>query len=337
MKLKLPTLLICFIFFFYFIHIANTLPDLLSGYLRPPWLPTDLRRAYLTLSEILLGFLFCLSIYLILCYFYPGKKLLQIILLLPVALAVCFFLNFFTEQFIEQQVYRLTFYFPNHLFFFSSYTLFGAIFYFIRYTYDKEIKEKDLLIQTRQTELSFLRSQLNPHFLFNALNNIYSLVYHHSDKALPAIAGLSELLRYSLYHANDLVLLKDEITYISKFIEVQQLRYTDPKNISFSVTGDIANVFIPPLLFISFIENAFKHAALTNTENAISVEIECNQNEVVFSCVNTIGDDKKGSSGGIGLENIRKRLMLLYPDKHQLEIWKLNNQFFIRLSIHHGL
>jgi sensor histidine kinase YesM len=261
---------------------------------------------------------------------------LHLILLLPVSLVACFFLNFYIEQFIEQQVYRLRFYFPNHLFFFSSYTLFGVIFYFIRYTYNKEIKEKELLLQTRQTELSFLRSQLNPHFLFNALNNIYSLVYHRSDKALPAIAGLSELLRYSLYHANDLVLLEEEIVYIRKFIELQQLRYTDPANISFHVKGDSANIFIPPLLFVSFIENAFKHAALTGTDSGISAEINCSQNKIIFSCVNTIGNHKKDSSSGIGLENIKKRLLLLYPDKHELHIREHNNQFFIRLSIHHG-
>jgi sensor histidine kinase YesM len=336
MKKKLLELFGYFVLFFYFIHIAYTLPELLNGYLRPPWVPTNLHRAFVTLAEIILGFLFCVTTYLALYYFYPSKKLLHLAILLPALLAVSFFLNFHTDQFIQQQSYFLRFYFPNHLFFFSSYTLFGAIFYFIRYTHNKEIKEKDLLIQTRQTELSFLRSQLNPHFLFNALNNIYSLVYHHSDKALPAIAGLSELLRYSLYHAKDLVSLEEEIRYIHKFIELQQLRYKKPAKVSFTVKGDTAHIFIPPLLFISFIENAFKHAALTNNGNGITAEINCTENNVIFSCVNTIGDHQKDSSSGIGLENIKKRLLLLYPDTHELQIKEHNNQFFIRLLLHHG-
>jgi sensor histidine kinase YesM len=336
MKTKIFALFGYFVLFFYFIHIAYTLPELLNGHLRPPWVPTNRHRALVTLAEIVLGFLFCVTTYLTLYYFYPREKLLHITILLPVFLAVSFFLNFYTDQFIQQQSYFLRFYFPNHLFFFSSYTLFGAVFYFIRYTHNKEIKEKELLIQTRQTELSFLRSQLNPHFLFNALNNIYSLVYHHSNKALPAIAGLSELLRYSLYHAKDLVLLEEEIRYIRKFIELQQLRFKQPAKVSFTVKGDTAHIFIPPLLFISFIENAFKHAALTNNGNGITAEINCTENNVIFSCVNTIGDHQKDSSSGIGLENIKKRLLLLYPDTHELQIKEHNNQFFIRLLLHHG-
>ena len=150
-------------------------------------------------------------------------------------------------------------------FFISSiFIIYGIVFYFIRYSYYKELQQRELLLQNRQSELSFLRSQINPHFLFNSLNNIYSLAYQQSERVLPAIAGLSDLLRYMLYDANEKVPLEKELEYIRKYIDLQRLRFEQPVKAEFIVPAIPAKFLIPPLLLIPFVENAFKHGEFSN-------------------------------------------------------------------------
>jgi two-component system LytT family sensor kinase len=140
------------------------------------------------------------------------------------------------------------------------------------------LQQVQLQLQNRQTELSFLRSQVNPHFLFNNLNNIYALVYEQSSQALPAIAGLSELLRYMLYNTSETVLLSTELNYIEKYIELQQLRFERPSLISANQNCSDENSKIPPLLLIPFIENAFKHGQTSLKRTWLKWEISSNAN-----------------------------------------------------------
>lgn len=195
--------------------------------------------------------------------------------------------------------------------------------------------------QAKEAELKLLKAQLNPHFLFNTLNNLYGLSVIKSDKLPNLMLKLSDLLRYSLYEtAAVLVPLEKEITYLENYISLEKIRLEDKTDINFEVSGNFSDKEIAPMLCIVFVENAFKHlGVLENGKSKVSIKIT-EQNEMLyFSCENTIdGFDthnhnlEKGKSG-IGLQNAKKRLSLLYPDKHQLKIDKTETLYRVNLIL----
>ena len=228
---------------------------------------------------------------------------------------------------------RLGNYLPAAVFFYAIDVVFGMAFYFVQYAQHKELQEKELLLQTRQSELSFLRSQINPHFLFNNLNSIYSLVYHQSDQALPAIAGLSDMLRYMLYDTTHEVALEKEVVYIEKYIELQRLRLDEQAEVNFNCRINAHHIFIQPLLFLPFVENAFKHGDLSGNGPGIFIGINVENKKISFCCRNNKSSKQKDSASGIGIENVKKRLKLLYPDNHQLDIIDNADRFIVNLNI----
>jgi len=198
-------------------------------------------------------------------------------------------------------------------------------------------KYKDELIKERQAgEIALLRSQVNPHFLFNTLNNIYSLVYNKSDEAPEAVMKLSSIMRYMLYDSNtDIVDVNKEVEYLNSFIELQQLRIPQKGFVEIKVTGSMENRTIAPMLLIPFVENAFKHGD-KNHAPGITIHLNMEPDRLVFSVANYIktnGQLLVDESGGFGLENIKRRLGLLYSDKHVLKINKFEDKFKIELSI----
>ena len=198
MKKKLLPLLVSFVAFYTLVHTIRHIPELLHG--RLDWngeITYTLSIIRIT-ADIFVSWLFTLSAYLLLYWFYPNKAYTKLILSISSSVILCFLLSFWWTKFMEPVPVRLGNYLPGAVFFYTIDVVFGMAFYFVQYAQYKELQEKELLLQTRQSELSFLRSQINPHFLFNNLNSIYSLVYHHSDQALPASAGLSDMLRYGL-------------------------------------------------------------------------------------------------------------------------------------------
>jgi two-component system, LytTR family, sensor kinase len=187
-------------------------------------------------------------------------------------------------------------------------------------------------------ELEFLRSQLNPHFLLNTLNNIYSQIINKDDKASDSVVALSELLNYTLYDSiGDCVPLKKEIRFIRDYLDLEKLRAGSHVVINFELEGNTKNLEIAPLILISFIENAFKHGVGDSTiPSKIDIEIQVreeldNTTTLNFKIANSkpkvIGRSSVIKQGGIGLENTNKRLRLLYPDSHKLII-KNNTHFF---------
>jgi len=189
--------------------------------------------------------------------------------------------------------------------------------------------------QNFKSELSLLKNQLNPHFLFNTLNNIDSLINENSPNASLALNKLSEIMRYMVYDSErELVQLQDEIDYIRNYIELQKMRIVNEDIIKFSITGDISNKQIAPMLFIPFVENAFKHSSLKNKwGNKIEIKIEIRENELAFYCFNFIANINKDKSSGVGLELVKKRLKLLYKDKYMLLIDNSENKFVVNLII----
>jgi LytS/YehU family sensor histidine kinase len=170
-------------------------------------------------------------------------------------------------------------------------------------------------------ELAFLKSQINPHFLFNSLNNIYSLTYQKSDKASEAVMKLSEIMRYMLQESNEpTVKLSREIRYLENYIELQKLRFKSKAYIDFIITGDIAEQSIAPLILIAFVENAFKHGDVSDASSPIRIRIEIANNILQFELWNKKSGQNKDETSGIGLNNVRRRLELLYTQRYTLSI-----------------
>lgn len=195
---------------------------------------------------------------------------------------------------------------------------------------------KELKTHQLEAELRFLKAQVNPHFLFNALNNIYSLSFTESKKAPDMILKLSDMMSYMLYDCkSELVKLRSEVDYLYNYIDLQQLKKDGEFNISFEVSGDISSTYITPMLFIPFFENAFKHGNLDDTKNGwLKSTLHVANSQLTFESINTISDNKKpDTKGGVGLQNIKDRLQLLFPDAHELIISQSNDLFTIRVSI----
>jgi LytS/YehU family sensor histidine kinase len=207
---------------------------------------------------------------------------------------------------------------------------------FIRRWQLDEKRKLDIEKENISTELSFLKQQINPHFLFNALNNIYSLTLNASQPASTAILKLSSILRYMLYETeNKWVNLADEIRIIDDYIELQKLRLTDDMDLHYKVNGDPSNKKIAPLLLFPLIENAFKHGIGNIYKTKINILIEIGKDMLCVDIRNLIANLRRsiGKDFGIGIKNIKRRLDLLYPEKHTLEISEEHDSFSVLLFL----
>jgi len=197
----------------------------------------------------------------------------------------------------------------------------GSLLKFAIDWFDNERIQRDLEREKKDMELQFLKSQLNPHFLFNSLNNIYSLAYQKSDKTADAILKLSEIMRYMIYESNDRwVSLSKEIEYVQSFIELQKLRFKDGASVVLTLNGEIDDQQIVPLILISFVENAFKHGVANDPKDPILISIIANKKILHFNVQNKKNNSNKDEMGGVGLNNVERRLQLLYPDRYKLNI-----------------
>ena len=195
---------------------------------------------------------------------------------------------------------------------------------------EKEIAEKEQL----KTELAFLKSQVNPHYLFNTINDIYSLTQQQSEDAPEALLKLSELLRYMLRESDDpYVPLANEIAYLNNVIDLQRIGQKGNSHINFKVAGNIAQQKIAPLILINFIENAFKHGVFKNSEEPIQILITVDGPAFHLHLCNKINVAKKDRTGGIGLVNVQRRLALIYPNQHVLLIDRQTDTFIVDLKI----
>ncbi|MEO3402931.1 sensor histidine kinase [Mucilaginibacter sp. CAU 1740] len=225
-------------------------------------------------------------------------------------------------------------YFMDNIYFAVYYSGFGVVFFFIQFSAYAQKCQSELLVQNRNAELSFLRSQINPHFLFNSLNNVYTLVYQASEKALPSIGKLSELLRYMLYEKEEFVPLLKELQYLRNFIDLQLMRYDfEPAiKVELDASGDQA-LKIAPLTLIPFVENAFKHGDLRDPNHPLLIRLYFIDNEMNFLVMNKVSSTNKDQTGGIGLENVSKRLSLIYGGAHHLNIDDDGRLFSVKLTL----
>ncbi len=207
----------------------------------------------------------------------------------------------------------------------------------LKFTLDWFLNERiqrDLENQRLSAELAFLKSQINPHFLFNSLNSIYSLAYQRSETTPEAILKLSEIMRYMLYECNDnKVDLTKELQYLQNYIDLQKIRFGNQAFIDYKVDGIVQNQKIVPLLLIAFIENAFKHGVANNPLTPIRLLIDVDAGHLHFYIQNKKHTNNRDEVGGIGLNNVKRRLNLLYPGKYNLEIRDETDTYTVELSL----
>ncbi len=195
----------------------------------------------------------------------------------------------------------------------------------------KEIEHKKLI-----AELNFLKAQINPHFLFNTLNNLYYLAYSKSDNTTEVIDKLSKMMRYMIYDSNHpKVLLSKEIEYMKNYVSLERLRLNNEIPIEFEVKGNLDDCKIAPLIFIAFLENAFKHGVSNAKDDCwVKVLVEVNGKECIYTVENSkIQGSKEEGKSGIGLSNIKRRLELSYPGNHELKVKNLEDRYLVQLKL----
>ncbi|MHC1777050.1 MAG: sensor histidine kinase [Lentimicrobium sp.] len=335
-------LLIHFLFWFYIINQA--LFPMYIGQLDQTYL---IDNKYL--KDILITtFMNVLSFYLIYCTFPHIISIRPGIVAVIAALAALVFLTAFrtSAEFLlwqysfgppeKEMVFKWVFMWNNLRLVIITGTYAVLIRFMINAFETRKLKD-ELINKQQASELALLRSQINPHFLFNTINNIYSLVYRKSDEAGEAVLRLSSIMRYMLFDATtDKVPLEKEVEYLKSFIELQKLRIRNRDFVVLQIEGDTGGRFIAPMLLISFVENAFKHGSRKHSPGII-IHLTSGKDGVSFGVVNYLKKAtlaREEHTGGTGLAAIRRRLELIYPGKHKLIIDNDEETYRIHLEIY---
>jgi LytS/YehU family sensor histidine kinase len=213
---------------------------------------------------------------------------------------------------------------------------FAAAIKLMKWHYLKEQKNMELQKQNIASQLQLLKAQVHPHFLFNTLNNIYSHTQVASPEAPKLVAGLSDMLRYILYECNQpLVPLHKELKMLQDYIALEKIRYNEGLDLSIDLPHDDESLMIAPLLLLPLVENCFKHGTSQVIDHPwVSLTISINGNQMKMKLVNAkAGGEKKRSSQGIGINNVRTRLELIYPSKHELRLSDTEDAFIVSLNL----
>jgi hypothetical protein len=212
--------------------------------------------------------------------------------------------------------------------------IFGYIFKLAFNSFKNEQLKKELEIKNHLSEIKVLKSKLNPHFLFNTINNIDTLIQSRPILASEALSKLSDILRYMVYETeNEQIPIKTEIENLEKYIDLEKMRLVNPDTASYTCTIK-SDFSVPPLIFFPFVENGFKHSNLNSSNQKLRISMSEENNSLLFKCINTVYERKQEPNfKGVGLELAKKRLDLLYPKRHELSIKKENNEFHVSLQI----
>ena len=208
----------------------------------------------------------------------------------------------------------------------------------IRYAqrnFSLEIAQKEAQAHKLQADLTQLRYQLQPHFFFNALNNIYSLIEFNPQKAQQSVHSLSKLMRHFMQNSDQKqISLAEEVDFLQQYISLMQLRLTDKTTVQVDFPKQVPQLTIAPLLFISLVENAFKHGVSATTTTTLSFSLRVEGDTIIFRSENTkIPTQESLYSSGIGIDNLKKRLTLLYPERHQYTIEEKEGKYIAQLTI----
>lgn len=244
------------------------------------------------------------------------------------------FLSYMTIFFISLNYFAYAI-MPFYSFF--TWFSFGVVFRFFVDWFQKRNGILSLEKENAESKLALLRTQINPHFLFNTLNNIDSLIKDNPENASQSLSKLSDIMRYMLKDEKiEKVLLSDEIEFIKKYVSLEQLRLKNDNFFKMNIVDDCNNKKIAPMMLIPFVENAFKHSVDSDIENGIMIDIVVAENKLTFICENKFyeKETEKDMTHGIGLDTVRKRLNMIYPNKHNLKIITENSLFNVKLEIY---
>ncbi len=276
--------------------------------------------------------------------FLKEKKLFKYLVEFTVPFVILIYAKVHILRYLVDGNTHREWYFYTHLYIVHTavITLFIVIFVgmlrFAEDWFELEARKKEVENERLNAELKFLRSQIQPHFLFNTLNNLYYLAYKKSPKTTEVIERLSNMMRYVIYETNQPeVELSKEILYIKNYISLEQMRLNDPLPVTFTINGNPEKINIVPLILITFLENAFKHGINKATGGWINLSLNIGEDHIVYSVENskpgTTAGDSVPARKGIGLENVKRRLDLSYPGKHHLDIVEKPETYYIKLSI----
>jgi two-component system, LytTR family, sensor kinase len=298
-------------------------------------LPVDVLATYLTVYGLYKWFLFKKK-YVLFAITLVGSALFFILL----QRAILFNLTY--PIFLPERRTVYPFFDINWFYSFTNIYLVVAVVSVIKLSkisFEQQKNAKELDQERIEAELKFLKSQIHPHFLFNTLNNLYALTLDKSDKAPEVVLKLSDLLNYMLYECNEpYMLITKETRLIENYLTLERIRYGEQLDLDFQVRGEIIGKRLAPMLLLPFIENAFKHGvSKVRKEAKVRILLEITGNILHFSVINSRSflpeKDLAGYSEGIGLKNVKRRLELLYPGKHQLDLSQTDKEFSIHLKI----
>ena len=329
------------LFWVVYLLLNGLVACVLAGWSLAEYLPYAMyREAYsLPVKLALTYFIF----YYVIPLYLERSKFRKLVLLTLVSFAIATFfyrivINFYYE-YIEHRNFVI---FSLRGIVFTVFDLYititsATIIKMIKLRYKSQEVEEQLIREKLQSELSFLRAQTNPHFLFNTLNNLYVLARKKSDKTANAIMMLSKIMRFVLYDCRaPRIAVADEARVIQDYIELEKLRYNDRLTVRYTETLDNPHTAIAPLLLLPFVENSFKHGANSTTGEAeIHIDLHLQGNVLIFKVENTAeaGVDPSAWSGGIGLKNVQRQLDLLYAERHKLSIEREGDWFRASLKI----
>jgi len=284
---------------------------------------------------------FYVNYFFVVPFFFDIRKLYKSLIGFFVSVLSFVLIRYFLEEtllplFIGRGNYapgtHFMYYFFDNIYYSSTTIFISTVFSLIQKFLRLEDERLQLLSEKKNAEIQALKTQINPHFIFNSLNNIYSLVFQKSERALPAIEELGTLLRYSTKDLEkDYIPLKRELGYISSLMELEKLRIHQPEKVILRTDFQNADVQISPMLLVPFVENAFKHGDLKGF--GVDVLVQEKGNNLHFRIENEIRKGAKDQSSGIGIANVKKRLELIYPNKHLLRISDRGGRFVVDLTI----
>lgn len=288
----------------------------------------------ITTSVGAFGFYF--TFYYVVPSVYGSKDRKKILLFLTILLVVPFMLIVLLGQVF------LAVYFFIGLFIMASYiilvpfSIFGALLKVYNDLKERDKEKVEIEKKNIETQLMLIKAKIDPHFLFNTINNIDVLIDQDPEKASEFIKRLSRILRFTLYHTDkDRILLEDEVNYLMEYIELQRIRSVNPNFVKFEIKGSYNGLMIAPMVLISFIENAFKFVAKKDVDNSIEISIDISAQTLTFKCQNSFiyHEKKKERRSGIGISSIKERLKILYKNSHDLKISSENGIFIVLLKI----
>jgi two-component system, LytTR family, sensor kinase len=326
-------------------HVAFWLVILFVNFSFDIFYPTEYSRSYFY-WKIVSNTFFIFSFYIAYALIVPiftrnGRLFIKLLEFVIVYFAFISFyivyIKYINEQVYEREVRVFYRYFLNAAYYSALYMFMGAFFRLaingLQVIYQKSKLEK----QNLRGELALLRSQINPHFLFNTLNNIHAFTHKDADKTAFSIIKLSEIMRYMLNESeSERVLLEDEIAYVKSYIALQNIRFSETEYVFLEIEGDPAGINIAPMIFVPFVENAFKHGDKRQKDSGVKVSLRISKTDIIFEVCNLkrkIKSEEIEEKSGFGLENLRRRLELTYPDSFILDIQDKQNEYITKLKI----